>query len=233
MGSLIWQLNDCWPVASWSSIDYYDRWKALQYYARRFYSPVLVSPHVEDSKVEVYVVSDKLQPSEGTLRARIMTMDGRVVQEEKKEISAPALSSASYLEVLFQSIVQHQGDLSQLVLVTDFTTHGEMVSSNVNYLVPTKQVHLLPAAIQSKLITSGKGYKLTLSSPVLARDVYVTFGDLNVQPSDNYFDLIPGEPVTITVTSDLDLEKLQKEMKIVSLVDAFSQESPSQANKAN
>ena len=59
MGSIFWQLNDCWPVASWSSIDYYGRWKALQYYARRFYAPVLVSPHVEDGVLKVYIVSDK------------------------------------------------------------------------------------------------------------------------------------------------------------------------------
>ena len=53
MGSIYWQLNDCWPVASWSSMDYYGRWKALQYYARRFYSPLLVSPHIEDGNFNV------------------------------------------------------------------------------------------------------------------------------------------------------------------------------------
>ena len=65
MGSIFWQLNDCWPVASWSSIDYYGRWKALQYYARRFYAPVLVSPHVEDGAVKVYIVSDKTEARAG------------------------------------------------------------------------------------------------------------------------------------------------------------------------
>ncbi|WP_152981759.1 hypothetical protein [Hymenobacter sp. AT01-02] len=59
MGSLYWQLDDCWGVASWSSIDYYGRWKALQYYAKRFYEPVLVSPHEEGDNVRVYVVSDR------------------------------------------------------------------------------------------------------------------------------------------------------------------------------
>ena len=62
MGSLFWQLNDCWPVASWSSIDYYGRWKALQYYARRFYAPILVSPHIEGGALKVYIVSDKTDP---------------------------------------------------------------------------------------------------------------------------------------------------------------------------
>ena len=62
MGSIFWQLNDCWPVASWSSIDYYGRWKALQYYARRFYAPLLVSPHVEDGILKTYIVSDRVKP---------------------------------------------------------------------------------------------------------------------------------------------------------------------------
>lgn len=233
MGSLIWQLNDCWPVASWSSIDYYGRWKALQYYARRFYSPVLVSPLVQDGKVDVYVVSDYLQPTDGVLRIRFMTMNGEIVKEEKKQITVPALSSASYLGVLFQSVLQPQTDLSKLVLVTDFTVNGKVVSSNVNYLVPTKQVHLEPAAIQSSLHRSEKGYTLTLSSPVLARDVYITFGNLHAQLSDNFFDLIPGEPMTITVTSDEELEGLRREMKIVSLVDAFSPESSAVGHKTN
>jgi len=76
MGSIFWQLNDCWPVASWSSIDYYGRWKALQYYARRFYAPLLVSPHVEDGSFNVYIVSDKTASTTAQLRVRLMTLVG-------------------------------------------------------------------------------------------------------------------------------------------------------------
>jgi beta-mannosidase len=67
MGSLYWQLNDCWPVASGASVDYFGRWKALQYYARRFYDDVLISPYAHDGGIEVYVVSNKLQPLSGTI----------------------------------------------------------------------------------------------------------------------------------------------------------------------
>jgi beta-mannosidase len=233
MGSLIWQLNDCWPVASWSSIDYYGRWKALQYYARRFYSPILVSPLVEDGKVSVYVVSDHTQATNGTLRVRMMTMEGGTVMEQHKQITLPPLSSDTYLDVPFESFMKSNTDLSKLVVLTDFTVTGEVVSSNVNYLAPTKQVHLLPANIGSDLTKDGNVYQLRLSSNVLARDVYVTFGELDAQTSDNFVDLVPGEPATIKVSSTAGLEELKRNLKVTSLVDAFAPEASAPKDPAS
>jgi hypothetical protein len=97
MGSLYWQLNDCWPVASWASIDYYGRWKALHYYARRFYDDVLVSPFLHDDKVDIYVVTDKLQPLSGTIHTRLLDFSGKTLLDQSKEIQAPAQSSAIYV----------------------------------------------------------------------------------------------------------------------------------------
>src|SRR6201997_4973915 len=99
IGSLYWQLNDCWPVASWASIDYYGRWKALHYYARRFYDDVLISPFLHDDKVDVYVVSDKLQPLSGTIHARLLDFSGKVLFEQTKNVQIPAQSSAIYFNV--------------------------------------------------------------------------------------------------------------------------------------
>jgi beta-mannosidase len=99
------------------------------------------------------------------------------------------------------------------------------VSSNINYLTPTKQVHLLAAKIESALTQDGDAYDLKLSSNVLARDVYVTFGELDAQASDNFVDLIPGEPVMIKVSSTAGLEELKMNLKVTSLVDAFVPES--------
>jgi beta-mannosidase len=221
MGSLIWQLNDCWPVASWSSIYYYGRWKALQYYARRFYSPVLVSQLVEDGRVAVYAVSDRMQSVDGTLRIRIMTMDGNVVIERKKQVTLPPLSSDIYDQFPYETILKYAPDLSKLVLLTDITANGTVVSSNMNYLVPTKQVHLLPAKIETNLTQNGSIVNLKLSSDVLARDVYLTFGNLDVQVSDNFIDLVPGEPVNITVKSTASLDEVKRNLRVTSLVDAF------------
>lgn len=222
MGSLFWQLNDCWPVASWSSIDYYGRWKALQYYARRFYSPILVSPSVQDGKVSVYIVSDKMQATNGILRLRVMTLDGKVVMEKKKQVSLPPLSSAIYQELPFEALLKVQQDLSKVVVLTDVTVNGQVVTRNLNYLVPTKQIHLLPAKINAVLTRRGDSFNVKLSSNVVARDAYLTFGDLDAQVSDNFIDLVPREPVNITVKGSASLEELRKNMRIMSLVDAFA-----------
>ena len=108
MGSLYWQLNDCWPVASWASIDYYGRWKALNYYARRFYDDLLISPFLHDDKVDVYVVSDKLQPLSGTIHTRLLDFSGNTLLDQTKDIQIPAQSSAIYL-TLQQSRTRGEG----------------------------------------------------------------------------------------------------------------------------
>ena len=99
MGSIYWQLNDCWPVASWSSIDYYGRWKALQYYARRFYARCLFLRTSRTERLAVYIVSDKTTPTDADLRLRILRFDGTVVREQKQTVHIPALSSAIYLQM--------------------------------------------------------------------------------------------------------------------------------------
>jgi beta-mannosidase len=222
MGSIYWQLNDCWPVASWSSIDYYGRWKALQYYARRFYAPLLVSPHLEDGSFNVYVVSDKTTPTNAQLRVRIMTLEGATVSDNTQPIQIPELSSKIYVQRPLSEFVNANGtDAAKIFAVTDLTVDGKAVSSNLLYFVPKKEIHLPAAQIETEL-SGGGTYALRLASKVLARSVYVTFGNLDVQLSDNYFDLIPNQPVEITIQSKAGIEQLKQAMKVISLVDAFA-----------
>ena len=111
MGSLYWQINDCWPVASWSSIDYTGRWKALQYYARRFYSDILVSPQEENGNIEVFVVSDRLQPAPAQLNLSLLDFDGNELWSQQQDIEIAALKSKSYLT--FRSTGCWQGKISK------------------------------------------------------------------------------------------------------------------------
>ncbi len=225
MGSLYWQLNDCWPVASWASLDYYGRWKALQYYAKRFYSPLLVSPHVEDAILATYVVSDKTTPTTAQLRIRVMGLDGSVLKESTQSIEVPPLSSKSYANWALTPFLNSAGtDSAKIFAVTDLVVGRETVSSNLTYFVAPKLVHLLPAPIDSSLNKVGDAYVLQLSSKVLARSVYASFGNIDVKLSDNFVDLIPGEPKEIRITTNASLDDLHTNLKITSLVDAFAPE---------
>ena len=222
MGSIFWQLNDCWPVASWSSIDYYGRWKALQYYARRFYAPVLVSPHVEDGILKTYIVSDLVQPVSGQLHLRIIDFDGKVIKEATQPVRVPALSSQVHLQWAFSELAgANDADTAREVAVADLVVDGGTISRNLIYLVPTKQVHLPEAHISADLTQAPDGYHLKLSSPMLARSVYINFGTASAELSDNYFDLLPGETVDVRVKSSDSLDSLKAKLHVISLADAF------------
>jgi len=223
MGSLYWQLNDCWPVASWASIDYYGRWKALQYYARRFYDDVIVSPVRHDGKVDVYVVSDKLQPVSGSIHARLLDFSGNSLMEKTQDVQAPAQSSAVYLTLDEKDLLAN-ADPKKSFLVFDLEVGGQRVSRNLIFFDTMHNLDL-PASVHvdASVENSGGGYSVTLRSPALARSVYLSFGDLDVGTADNYFDLLPGEAVTVKLKAPAAVspDKLKSAMQVVSLTDAF------------
>ncbi len=223
MGSIFWQLNDCWPVASWSSIDYDGRWKALQYYARRFYAPVLVSPHIEDGAVKVYIVSDKTTPQTAQLRVRLMDFDGKVLLEDKHDVSVDPLVSKVYLDWPLEKLAAAgASDTARVFVIAELSSGDTQISRNLIYLAPVKAVQLKPARLQVQATGSSGKYIIRIVSPVLARSVYLSVGNLDAQISDNYFDLLPGESREITATSAATLDALKAQLHVISLTDAFA-----------
>ncbi|HTS38905.1 MAG TPA: glycoside hydrolase family 2 protein [Candidatus Solibacter sp.] len=225
MGSLYWQLNDCWPVASWASIDYYGRWKALQYYARRFYDDVLVSPYRHDGKVEVYIVNDKLEPVTGKIRVRLMDFSGNVLSGKMQDVQIPAASSAVYLTIdendLFADAAKTNRNRN--FMIVNFEVAGKEVSHNEVFFDITHNLDLpVSPKIEADITEKTGGFTVTLKSASLARSVSLSFGDTNTKLSDNYFDLLPNEPVTLHLTSPASLDQLKAEMKVMSLTDAYA-----------
>src|SRR5512146_1992939 len=194
MGSLYWQLNDCWPVASWASIDYYGRWKALQYYARRFYNDLLVSPFEVDGIISAFVVSDKLQAMPAELRVRVMDFSGKQIFENKQTISVPELSSKLYATFKREDLLKGT-DAQHAFAAFDLSVGGKVVSRNLMMFDITRNLALPVPKIQSEIAGGDGEYSLKLQSAVLARHVYLSFGDADVTLSDNYFDLLSSEPV--------------------------------------
>lgn len=222
MGSLYWQLNDCWPVASWASIDYYGRWKALHYYARRFYDDVLISPYLHDNKIDVYAVSDHLQPISASIHTRLLDFSGKVLLDQNKDVQLPAQSSAVY-STIDKSEWAAKADPRHSFFVFDLQVDEKRVSRNLVFFDVTHSLELPVAPRIETTIGNNKPgtYALTLQSTQLARNVAVSFGDLDVEIEDNYFDLLPNEPITIHVKSSAALDEMKRAILLRSLTESF------------
>lgn len=220
MGSLYWQLNDCWPVASWSSRDYYGRWKAQHYFVRKAFKSVLISPTEDNGNFQVYVVSDKLSPFSAVLTVKTLKLDGTVVSEFSKQIDVPAnTSSVQYSEQMTNLLkgAQKQDLLIHVELRTKTETYD-----NVFFSILQKEMNWLRPHIAAKIKEVDQGYEIELSSDRFVRAVFLSIeDDVENHFSDNFFDILPGQTVKIAVTSKLILEDFKRRLKIVTIFDAL------------
>src|SRR5262249_3514339 len=167
------------------------------------------------------VVSDKLEPVSGRIQARLMDFSGKVLAEQTKDIQAPAQSSSVYLTLNEKDLLA-KASPRQSFLVADLLINGTRASRNLVFFDTMRNLSLPAPTIESNISGSAGDYTITLRSPALARNVYLSFGELDLQPSDNYFDLIPGEPTTIHLMTKAPIEQVKSSLKITSLTDAFS-----------
>jgi beta-mannosidase len=222
MGSLYWQLDDCWPVASWSSIDYFGRWKALQYYARRFYAPVLLSPHVESDTMQFYIVSDRVQPEKAMLNVELRDFDGNKLRTFNKEVTVAPLLSRSYFSIPVKELLAG-GSPARVMVYCELLVNGKVISSNEYFFAPYKRLSLPAANINIDVARLTSGYKIVLTSDKLAKAVYLstsTSGFFN----DNFFDLLPGKSAEVQFRTRLNvpLNEFRSGLKVRSLKDAFN-----------
>ena len=205
MGALYWQLNDCWPVASWASIDYHGRWKALHYMARRFFAPVLLSAveDLESNTVDLHITNDKLDPVDGLIRWRLTDLAGHVVDEGRIAVSVAASHTQKVSTLTLNGQVQTHGPRN-LILWLDLTIDDEIVSSNLVTFARVKHLELADPGIQMR-ISVGERNIVTLEAAGPA--LYVWLSGIDGRFSDNFFHLFPGKPVEIEIdTTETDLE---------------------------
>lgn len=212
MGTLFWQLNDCWPVVSWSSIDYYGRWKALQYYARRAYAPILASPYLSQAgDVAVKVVSDKAEDFKGTLEAYVMGFDGEVKEKLDADCFVKAEGTDDVLEL---DSAKLDGDAFLYVRLLE---DGNLVSENTFFTRYPNAYDRTKADIKIETVSTENGLELIVSSDRLTRCLYLHTDNENDFFEDNYMDLIPGFPRRIAVRTDSDIEKFKTIIKYQTL----------------
>jgi len=152
---------------------------------------------------------------------RLLDFSGNVLLEQSKDVQVPAQSNAIYFSI-DKAAWTAKGDHHRSFLVFDLEVGGKKVSRNLIFFDATHDLDLpVSPKIETTLNKTGDDYTVTLQSAKLARSVYVSFGDLDVQSSDNYFDLLPGENTTLHLKSTATLEQLKTGMKVISLMDAF------------
>jgi len=222
MGSLYWQINDCWPVASWSSIDYTGRWKALQYYARRFYSEILVSLQVENGNINVFVVSDRVQPSAAQLKLSLLDFDGNKLWGQQQDIEVAPLKSKSYLTIPIDKLLGGE-DPKAVFLFTEILVGGKRVSRNEHFFNPYKDLALPRPQIKTDIVPVRGGFNVSLSADKFARAVYLSASGWVGYFTDNYFDLIPGEKIEVEFRRGpgITLNDFRKQLKVRTMADAF------------
>ena len=216
MGSLYWQLNDVWPVASWSGIDGTGRWKALHYYARAAFQDVAIMPIDDKGLCKVFIVNDLRQNLDSCqFDLEVFDFYGKKVFGESHSVRVLKAGSST-LE--FQSFPQRLSQGMRLTNVfVQFTLRkgDEILAKRTHYLATSKDLNLPKTTITQKFTKYNGGYKITLSSDKLAKNVYLET-DAKGNFTDNFFDLLPGQTIEISfVTNEV------AKFTVRSLVDTY------------
>ncbi|MBE6273262.1 MAG: glycoside hydrolase family 2 protein [Bacteroidaceae bacterium] len=201
MGSLYWQLNDSWPVVSWSSIDYYGNWKAMHYQGKRAFAPVLLNVFQEGDDLCFYTLSDELKDyKDATLQWKLMDFNGKVLNKKTVKGEVPANVSAVFHKETYSDWATDP--TRTLLLVTLKDRQGKVLSEVIHYFSFPKDQELPDAKVSYKIKTFDGKCEVTLSAKQLARDIFVEIPVQGAKFTDNFFDLLPGQTKKITITSD-------------------------------
>lgn len=220
MGTLYWQINDCWPVASWSSIDSYGNWKALHYYVKRAYAPIVPMFIENGDRSEFWIVSDKLESVKGKLAINITDFNGRSVFEKSVDVDVEPNVSKIYLDQSTSNLVKNREDV---VITMALSVDGNEIASNSYHYLPVKDLDLPTPSIKSSVEKDGDSFKITLSSDKFAKHIYIWIEGIDLTLSDNYFDLMAGETVIVRCTpkEKISLEDFKDRVLVQNIMDTF------------
>jgi beta-mannosidase len=237
MGALYWQLNDCWPVASWSSIEFTGRWRALHHIARRFFAPALVSAHVPGeeqttinnyrrstvAEVRLYTIYDAPEPKRGVLRWELFHLDDRVLLRGRKRVALRCGESVRQRTVNLEKLMARHGR-DNLHLRIALEIDGRRVSEDTVFLTPPRFLHLRKAKTKVVIrLASAKRATATFTSSAFQHRFAFDLRGIAHVSSDNYFELYPGEPKTVELefARGQTRPKLEEALSYQSLVDTY------------
>jgi beta-mannosidase len=218
MGTLFWQLNDVWPVASWSSIDYSGDWKALHFYARDAFAPAAIIPELKDDQLHLWAVADLPDTTKYTARIKIEALDGDDVYEQVIENVVVINESAKFVATinLKNALKGRKRPSVFAVLSLHDPISNALIHRRVMYLAEPKEMKLPAARLKVDVQKNGNDITVSLQSGQLVRGVQLNLPKADSY-SDNYFDLLPGEAKTVTIRTKSELENPADSLQILHL----------------
>ncbi len=218
MGSLYWQFNDCWPAISWSSIDYFGRWKPLQYGTKSLFAPVLLSSKEVHGKLVTTVVSEKENPLTAKLQISVYTLDGKIVEQSEQKIELKPNTSQVYHTKELTDLQNKYGTPNLCYVSTLKDQQNRIISQDFDFSEKPKDLKLLKNKLSLSVKEVREGYLLTINSDAINPGVWITT-DLSGSFSDNYFSMIPGTKEVLFSTFE-PAKDISKAFKVFTWQDA-------------
>lgn len=222
-GIIYWQLNDCWPVASWSSIDYFGRWKALHYAARKFYAPLLLSIEDKPTEQNVYVTNESREGWQGSLRWSLELLDGKVITSGKADAKVAPFGVSQVCALNFADVVTDDSR-RDMVFIAELYKDEELITRQTSFFVPTKHLNLVDAGLATTIIVDKSQVIIELTVKNLAKLVEINLEGADVVFSDNYFDLPAGRKVSISAPLPFGwtASQVQSALQVRSVYDSYA-----------
>lgn len=219
-GSMYWQLNDCWGVCSWSSIDYYGNYKALQYGARHFNAPVSVSIENEKEYIKLFVLNDKRESLDIEVEYEYFDFYCGTLYRDRKSARVGA-GKVELISEFDMKTLKYKYDLKRTGLAVRLLKDGVCLQQKVLLFDKEKKLSLPKARLTLKAEKIGDGLSVTVRSDKFARLVKLESEIISQPFSDNFFDLLPNSHKTVTVKCDdsHDLDTLIDSLNVSCLTD--------------
>lgn len=215
MGSIYWQLNDCWPVASWSSVDCFGRYKALHYAARKFYAPIAGGLFREDGYVTFNIANETMKDFHGFVKMRTIARDFSVIREEGYEVTVPSLSSKDVCKMSEEFVTDVYGEL---VVAEIYDAFGSLVTTRCQLFTKEKYFKWENPNLRAEIRDIDGGIEITVTADSFAKAVEIDFESADIILSDNYFDITRGS-VTVTAKTGISAAQLRGELRLKSVYD--------------
>ena len=215
MGSVYWQFNDCWPVASWSSVDSFGRYKALHYAARKFYAPVLLGLFLENGGLCVNISNETMNDFQGKAVVRVCDSDFNVLEGYEVDCVVPELTSKD----VFSVDITPENKYGEFIVCELYDKEGQLVSRKTELFTSPKHFEWKKPEISVEITDIPEGVAVNISSDVFAKGVFIDFDGYDLVLSDNFFDITDKKSCTVTAKTDIRAKELKDAVRVMTVYD--------------